>query len=797
MKVSLNWLNDYIDISKIEPNELAKKMALIGNEVEKIEKLCPSNNLVIGHVIDKIKHPDADQLSVCIVDLGEGKPNQIVCGAKNVDINQKVIVAKVGAVLPGNFEIKKANIRGIESNGMICSLEELGIESKFIPDNFKDGIYVLPNDAPIGEDALRYMGLDDTVITYELTSDRNDLLSMLGMAYETKAIVNSEVKLPEISYKEIDKDISDYLSLKVDTDNCFKYYAKIVKNIKIGASPEFIKTRLMTAGIRSINNVVDISNYVMLEYGQPLHFFDYEKLDSKIVVRMAKDNEKFITLDNVERNLSSDDIVITNGKEPIALAGVMGGLNTGVDNNTNTIVIESAIFNPRNIKNTSRKTVQSDASIRFEKGLDPNKTIEALNRVCYLLEKYANGEVLRGILSYDNLPVVQKEILLRKEKVNKVLGIELTNDDIITVFDKLSFDYKEDNSNFIVTIPSLRMDISIEEDLIEEIGRIYGYNNIVGILPNSKIKAGKYDKKYLKIKQIKEKMKSFGLYEVITYSLTSNNNINKFTNDSFEYIELNNPMSEEKNVLRYSMLDSLLKVVEYNLARNIKNINIFEVASSYYKKNNIYIEKTKLASIMYGSYLNDLYNNQEISVNFYIIKGIIEDLLNYLGLENRYKFNKSKTNIYELHPGVSAEILVDNELIGYVGLINPTISEYTLYMFEISLDKVLEKSLNIIRYKEIPKYPSINRDIAFIFDKDIEAQSVIETIKEAGGKLLTNIQVFDVYTDDKIGIDKKSIAFNLTFRDNNKTLTEEEVTPIIEKIISRAETKYNASIRKN
>lgn len=797
MKVSLNWLNDYIDISKIEPNELAKKMALIGNEVEKIEKLCPSNNLVIGHVIDKIKHPDADQLSVCIVDLGEGKPNQIVCGAKNVDINQKVIVAKVGAVLPGNFEIKKANIRGIESNGMICSLEELGIESKFIPDNFKDGIYVLPNDAPIGEDALRYMGLDDTVITYELTSDRNDLLSMLGMAYETKAIVNSEVKLPEISYKEIDKDISDYLSLKVDTDNCFKYYAKIVKNIKIGASPEFIKTRLMTAGIRSINNVVDISNYVMLEYGQPLHFFDYEKLDSKIVVRMAKDNEKFITLDNVERNLSSDDIVITNGKEPIALAGVMGGLNTGVDNNTNTIVIESAIFNPRNIKNTSRKTVQSDASIRFEKGLDPNKTIEALNRVCYLLEKYANGEVLRGILSYDNLPVVQKEILLRKEKVNKVLGIELTNDDIITVFDKLSFDYKEDNSNFIVTIPSLRMDISIEEDLIEEIGRIYGYNNIVGILPNSKIKAGKYDKKYLKIKQIKEKMKSFGLYEVITYSLTSNNNINKFTNDSFEYIELNNPMSEEKNVLRYSMLDSLLKVVEYNLARNIKNINIFEVASSYYKKNNIYIEKTKLASIMYGSYLNDLYNNQEISVNFYIIKGIIEDLLNYLGLENRYKFNKLKTNIYELHPGVSAEILVDNELIGYVGLINPTISEYTLYMFEISLDKVLEKSLNIIRYKEIPKYPSINRDIAFIFDKDIEAQSVIETIKEAGGKLLTNIQVFDVYTDDKIGIDKKSIAFNLTFRDNNKTLTEEEVTPIIEKIISRAETKYNASIRKN
>lgn len=797
MKVSLNWLNDYIDISKIEPNELANKMALIGNEVEKIEKLCPSNNLVIGHVIDKIKHPDADQLSVCIVDLGEGKPNQIVCGAKNVDINQKVIVAKVGAVLPGNFEIKKANIRGIESNGMICSLEELGIESKFIPDNFKDGIYVLPNDAPIGEDALRYMGLDDTVITYELTSDRNDLLSMLGMAYETKAIVNSEVKLPEISYKEIDKDISDYLSLKVDTDNCFKYYAKIVKNIKIGASPEFIKTRLMTAGIRSINNVVDISNYVMLEYGQPLHFFDYEKLDSKIVVRMAKDNEKFITLDNVERNLSSDDIVITNGKEPIALAGVMGGLNTGVDNNTNTIVIESAIFNPRNIKNTSRKTVQSDASIRFEKGLDPNKTIEALNRVCYLLEKYANGEVLRGILSYDNLPVVQKEILLRKEKVNKVLGIELTNDDIITVFDKLSFDYKEDNSNFIVTIPSLRMDISIEEDLIEEIGRIYGYNNIVGILPNSKIKAGKYDKKYLKIKQIKEKMKSFGLYEVITYSLTSNNNINKFTNDSFEYIELNNPMSEEKNVLRYSMLDSLLKVVEYNLARNIKNINIFEVASSYYKKNNIYIEKTKLASIMYGSYLNDLYNNQEISVNFYIIKGIIEDLLNYLGLENRYKFNKLKTNIYELHPGVSAEILVDNELIGYVGLINPTISEYTLYMFEISLDKVLEKSLNIIRYKEIPKYPSINRDIAFIFDKDIEAQSVIETIKEAGGKLLTNIQVFDVYTDDKIGIDKKSIAFNLTFRDNNKTLTEEEVTPIIEKIISRAETKYNASIRKN
>ncbi|MDD4036360.1 MAG: phenylalanine--tRNA ligase subunit beta [Bacilli bacterium] len=797
MKVSVNWLNDYIDINQVEPSEIANKMILIGNEVEKIEELSTSNNLVVGHVTNKIKHPDADKLSICTVDLGEDEPSQIVCGARNVDIDQKVIVAKVGAILPGNFKIKAATIRGIESNGMICSLEELGIESKYIPDSSKDGIHVLPNDAPVGVDALKYMGLDDTVITYELTADRNDLLSMIGMAYETRAIVGNEVRIPETGFKEIEKDINKYLSLKVDTDNCPKYFAKIVEAIKIGESPEFIKTRLMVAGIRSINNVIDISNYVMLEYGQPLHFFDYDKLGTNIVVRMANHNEKFITLDNIERHLSSDDIVITNGKEPVALAGVMGGHNTEVDNNTKTIVIESAIFNLKNIRNTAKRTLQSEASIRFERGLDPNKTIEALNRVCHLLEKYASGKVLNGILSHDNLPILQKEILLRKERVNNVLGVELNDKDITTVFDKLSFSYKQDKSNFFVTIPSRRMDINIEEDLIEEIGRIYGYNNIIGVLPESRIKPGRYDQKYLKIKQIKEKMKSFGLYEVMTYSLINNDNVNKFTNDSFTCIGLNNPMSEEKNVLRYSLLDSLLKVEEYNLARNIKNINIFEVASSYYQENNAYLEETKLAAIMCGEYLMNVYNNQLVSVDFYLIKGLLEELFNYLGLANRYKFNKPETNINELHPGISAEIFVDNELVGYVGCINPIISDIPFYMFEISLDKVLSKSAIIIRYKETPKYPSISRDVAFILNKDILAKSVIEILKKVGGKLLTNIQVFDVYTDDKIGSDKKSIAFNLTFRDNNKTLTEEEVTPIIEKIITTIETSYNALMRRN
>ena len=425
MKVSKNWLNMYVDIDNVSTDEITKKMPLVGNEIEESYKLCEATNLVIGYVVSKEKHPDSEKLNVCMVDLGN-EIVQIVCGAKNVAPGQKVIVAKIGATLPGGIKIEKASLRGVESNGMICALEELGIESKYVPERSKGGIHVLEENAPVGEDAIKYLCYDDEVINFELTANRNDLLSMIGMAYEFGAVYDREVILPETNYTELDEKTSDYLDLSVQTINCPLYIAKVVKDIEIKESPNFIKARLMAAGIRPINNVVDISNYVMLEYGQPLHFFDTDKLGNKIVVRMAKDKEEMTTLDGVDRVLDETDIVIANDKEVVTLAGVMGGLNTEVEENTKTITIESAIFNPYNVRYTSKSVLRSESSMRFEKGLDANRTMEAINRACHLLQKYANAKILSGVVMHNEINQVNKNITIKLEKINKILGMSLS-----------------------------------------------------------------------------------------------------------------------------------------------------------------------------------------------------------------------------------------------------------------------------------------------------------------------------------------------------------------------------------
>ena len=491
--ISMNWVKDYVDIEDENLEVLADKITKAGINVEHVisNKI---DNLVIGKVLTCIEHPDSDHLHVCTVDVG-GEEKQIVCGASNVKEGIKVIVALPGAILPGDFEIKKGKIRGVESNGMICALFELGIEEK-TEENYNKGIEILDDDALVGEDAFTYLGVGDTLYDLDIHKHKNnDCRYHIGFAYEVGTILGKKVKLPEANYSEIEDNINNHFSLKVDTDKCTYYKAKMVTDLKIGESPDFIKNRLTACGMRPINNIVDISNYVMLEYGQPLHFFDKDKLGNQILVRQAKDNENIITLDKKERMLTSEDIVITDGEKPVAIAGVMGALNTDVDENTKTVLIESAIFNATNIRKTARRlNLRSEASLRYEKGLDFEYTDKALDRACYLLEKYASGKVLSGKCEYDNEDKREKKIEFKTEKINSLLGIELTDEDIKDQLNKLDFEYELNKDVFTVTIPRRRLDIEENvNDIAEEIGRLYGYHNLKNTLPILPTKQGKYE----------------------------------------------------------------------------------------------------------------------------------------------------------------------------------------------------------------------------------------------------------------------------------------------------------------
>jgi len=562
MKLSTNFVKDYVDID-VDVKTLAKDMTNVGNEYDSAEKLINATKLVVGEVLECEMHPDSDHLHVCKVDIGTEILN-IVCGAPNVRKGLKVIVAQVGAELPGNFKIKKGMIRGQESNGMLCSMQELGLESKFLTEEDKNGIHELPDNAKIGEDPIKLLGLDDEVIDFELTANRGDLLSILGMAYEIGAIYDKTVKEIDVSYKENGENINDNFKLNIKTDNCSVFLSKKVKNVNIKESPAFIKNRLIASGIRPINNVVDISNYVMLETGQPLHFYDADSLNGMLEVRMAKEGEKLTTLDGIQRNLSKEDIVISDGAKAIGLAGVMGGLDTEIEDTTKNIIIEVAIFDAVKIRYTSKKILRSEASSRFEKGLDPNRTYKAINRACNLLEKYADAEIVGGMVVYDTANKEDKKIDITFKKITDILGLSIPKESILDAFRRLGFSYNVEEDNITVYVPTRRIDIEIPEDLIEEVGRIYGVDNIVGKLPIMPLKTGSYDKI---TRQIRNKMVDLGLNETLSYILVNDNEAKQFIKeDDIETLKLLAPLTEERNTLRASILPSLYKIYEYNIA---------------------------------------------------------------------------------------------------------------------------------------------------------------------------------------------------------------------------------------
>ena len=712
MKLSTNFLKEYVNIDEnLDVKTLAEDMTRVGNEYDSAEKLINATHLIIGEVIECEEHPDSDHLHICKVNIGT-EVLDIVCGAPNVRKGLKVIVAQVGAELPGDFKIKKGVIRGQVSNGMLCALYEIGIDKKFLSESDKNGIAELPDNAPVGGDPIKFLKLDDSVIDFELTANRGDLLSVLGMAYEVSAIYDKEVTIPDISHKESENDISKEFETKVETDNCTVFLTRKVKDVQIKESPEFIRNRLIASGIRPINNVVDISNYVMLELGQPLHFYDADNLGNKIVVRMAEDGEKLTTLDSQERTLTKDDIVITDGTKAVGLAGVMGGLNTEVEATTKNVIIESAIFDSVKVRKTSNKILRSEASNRFEKGLDPARTYMAIERACNLLEKYAGAKVCKGMLKYDVTNNKEKEIEIEYKFINDVLGTNISNDDINNVFKKLKFEIEPSEKSVVVTVPTRRIDIDIKEDLVEEAGRIYGVNNIQGKLPVVPMKMGSVDKT---MRKIRHKMSDLGLNETLSYILINDKDVKKFTTDEFEPLKLLDPITEE--------------------------------------------------------------------------------LLDFLGYNGRYSFVMPKQMPKEFHPGQTAEISVNNDIVGIIGRIHPEIEKENVYVMEINLDKLLAKRVGKMKFKEISKFPVIKKDLSILVDKNIPSSDIASKIKKKAGKLLIDINVFDLYEGKNIDANKKSLAYSLTFGDNNRTLNDDEIVAIMDKVIADLE-KDGMELRK-
>ena len=804
MKLSTNFVKDYVDID-VDVKTLAEDMTRVGNEYDSAGELLEVSNLVIGEVKECKMHPNSDHLHVCKVDVGNEILN-IVCGAPNVREGLKVIVALDGAKLPGGV-IKKGVIRGEESNGMLCSMLELGLEHKYADEVDKTGIHELPKDAPIGEDPIKYMQLNDEVIDFDLTANRGDLLSILGMAYEIGAIYDKKVKDIDIKHNENNENINDTFKVEVNTDNCSIFLAKKVKSIQIHESPSFIKNRLIASGIRPINNVVDISNYVMLETGQPLHFYDADTLNGKLEVRMANELESLTTLDGITRTLSAEDIVISDGKKAIGLAGVMGGLETEITENTKNVIIESAIFDGVKIRKTSKEILRSEASSRFEKGLDPNRTYMAIERACKLLEEYANGEVVGNIAKFDKTDLSNRKIDITFKKINDVLGMDIPKKAVLDVFRRLGFDViingqlskfdetneeLEKNDVITVSVPRRRGDISIQEDLIEEVGRIYGVDNIVGRLPEMPMKAGSYDKV---TRGIRNKLVDLGLNETLSYILVNDKEAKMFTKDDTQLVSLLDPMTEERNTLRHSIIPSLLKIYEYNKSRSNKDVSIFEIGKAFYKFGEDYGENSKVAALMTGDFFIGVDNKKQ--VDFYIIKGIVEELLEYLGYGARYSFVIKENQMpEELHPGQSALISVNNDIIGLIGRVHPSIEKEDIYVFEIDLDKLLNKKVGKMKYKEISKFPVVKKDLAVVVNKDITSEEIAGIIKKAGGSVLSKIDVFDVYTGKGIDEDKKSIAYSLTFEKMDRTLTDEEINSSLDKIIETLSKKIGAELRK-
>jgi len=813
MNVSYQWLKDYIDISDLTAKEIAEQMTRGGIEIDVVESRNKGvSGVVVGYVVSKEKHPDADKLNVCQVDVGTGDNLQIVCGARNVDAGQKVPVATVGAKLPGDLNIKRAKLRGVESQGMICSAKELGLNEKLLPKEQQEGILVLPAETPIGQPIGKTLAIDDEVLELDLTPNRSDCLSMLGAAYEVAALTGRDVKLPDSTIMDSPELASSYLKVSIEAKElCSHYTARYIRGVKIAPSPLWLANRLMAAGIRPINNVVDVTNYVMLEYGQPLHAFDASKVaGGQIVVRLAKEGETLTTLDDQERKLEPQMLVIADSEKAIALAGVMGGGNSEVTEDTTDIILESARFDGSTVRRTSRQLgLRSESSARFEKEVDPSRVIPALNRAASLLEQIAGGHVAEGIveaIAATHEPVVVQVTL---SKINSYLGTSLSKLEVESIFTRLGFqgDIGSDGT-FTITVPTRRGDITRDVDLIEEVARLYGYDNIPTTPIEGSTTPGALTKPQAIRRELRKRLTDSGLNEVISYSFTGPERTALFPSLTGDVrpIRLAMPMSEERSVLRTSLLAQLLDMAVYNRNRKNDNLAVFELGSVFHTEEETLTqlpnEKHRFGLLLTGNATSASWNQKAVAYDFYHAKGIIETIMQTLGVSERIRYEAAAPEGF--HPGRTAAVKLQTEAgevtLGYVGQLHPQLQQQMdlsdTYAAELELAPLYAYANSAIVYQTLPRYPAMERDIAVVVDSAVEAGRLLETAREVAAGLLESVRVFDVYTGEKLGAGKKSVALSLVYRHAERTLTDEEVTELHGAVVTAIEQTFGAELRK-
>lgn len=794
MRVKLEWLNEFVNISDLSTEELVHILSLHSIEIENVDHMAYGTDLAVGHVLSRIPHPDSDHLSVCQVDAGS-ETLQIVCGATNVAAGQYIILAKIGCELPGGLAIKKSKIRGIESFGMICSLSELGVEKKFIPEEYQNGIFYFSDQPQPGTNALAALNLHDAVLDLNLTPNRGDLMSMIGVAIEVGAVLDRPLK-PWVEHL-LDQSGTTKLDVKVASRDCVGYYAQTFENIQIKPSPWWLISRLVAFGVRPINNVVDITNYILALFGQPLHAFDQEKLGSEILVRNALKNETIVTLDGNKRDLVSEDLVITDGKKPVAIAGVMGGADTEITDSTNKIVIEAAVFDPMAIRRTSQRLgLRSEASARYERGIDINRTQKALVYAGWLLQELAEAKPAgpAAFAGTKEIPLIW--IPITEAAVSKLLGIEIKKPEMIDIFRRLKFEI-QDGKELLIGVPNRRSDIKIKNDLIEELGRIHGYENLPNTLPESSI-AGILTEAQKTIRIIRSALVGMGLNEVLTYSLVKEGYNSYFTYNHVSgsrAIKLLNPMTQDHAFLRQGLTLSLVENAEYCFSRKMKDLAIFEIGKNYYR--DFAYHGTEMLSILLANrFAGTPWKHEEENADFFLIKGILANLFGKLRIEA--EFRPLDKECKELHPARSASVYYQGENIGFVGCLHPKFTSEraldTMYVAELKLDKILGEEKPAIVYQTISKFPSMERDIAIVVSKETPAQAIVDTIRNVDRKLISDVQVFDVYTGENVESDQKSIALHLFFS-SNEPLTEELITAKMNKIVKELVKNHQAKLR--
>ncbi|CAK4852152.1 unnamed protein product [Aphanomyces euteiches] len=819
MKVSYQWLSEYVDLSGFTASELAEKLNRSGVEVDVVENRNKGvDSVVVGYVVSREKHPDADKLSVCVIDAGQSETLQIVCGAPNVAAGQKVPVALVGANLPDGLHIKRAKLRGVESQGMICSAKELGLNDRLLPKEIQEGILVLPPETPIGASVLDVLAINDEVIELDLTPNRSDCLSMLGAAYEIAAILGREVKLPSAGLDRAEAGAApsgtkaaDRIRVSISApEQCAHYSARLIEGVQAAPSPLWLQNRLMAAGVRPINNIVDVTNYVMLEYGQPLHAFDADALDNgSIDVRLARAGERIVTLDDVERTLEPHMLLITDGVKPVAIAGVMGGANSEVTATTTRIVLESAKFAGSSVRKTSRQLgLRSESSLRFEKEVNAENVIAALDRAASLIAQLTGGSIAEGIVESNQAQSEPLKIELSLAKVNRYLGTDLTIETVQAVFKRLHFSFNlQGEDNLTILVPSRRGDITRDVDLIEEVARLYGYDNIPTTLMNGVTTPGSLTKEQSIRRILRQALSQSGLFEVINYTFTHPDQIRQFPGkySTAAPVALALPMSEERSTLRTSLIPHLLDTAVYNRNRSISDIAIFEIGKAFLSTEQqltkLPEERLLLSILLTGNSKTTHWSGKSAKVDFYDLKGIFEKISGYFGIEG-IEFVAAGPDGF--HPGRTAEILIqtaDGSIsLGTLGQLHPDLQRAhdldDTYILELELDTLSHYVSSTIQYVSLPRYPAISRDIAVVVSTEVAVGKLQAKVKEIAGALLESIQVFDIFTGERLGQGKKSVALSLVYRHAEHTLADEEVVAVHSKVVEALEHSFAAELRK-